>query len=96
MLQKVNELHEVNPMLGLRGVRLGIVKPGLYAMQVRAIVRGGGRGEEGGADPQVEIMIPLVATAPELSQMRAELEAGGDRDPGARGRRRSTTSSGAR
>ena len=38
VLQKVDELHEVNPMLGLRGVRLGIVKPGLYAMQVRAIV----------------------------------------------------------
>src|SRR5437762_9988358 len=37
VLQKVNELHETNPMLGLRGVRLGIVKPGLYAMQVRAI-----------------------------------------------------------
>ena len=37
VLQKVNELHEANPMLGLRGVRLGIVKPGLYAMQVRAI-----------------------------------------------------------
>src|SRR5215207_4412519 len=37
LLRKVNELHEANPMLGLRGVRLGIVKPGLYAMQVRAI-----------------------------------------------------------
>ena len=38
LLAKVNDLHEDNPMLGLRGVRLGIVKPGLYAMQVRAIV----------------------------------------------------------
>ena len=38
VLAKVDELHETNPMLGLRGVRLGIVKPGLYAMQVRAIV----------------------------------------------------------
>ena len=37
MLAKVNDLHEANPMLGLRGVRLGIFKPGLYAMQVRAI-----------------------------------------------------------
>ena len=37
VLRKVRELHETNPMLGLRGVRLGIVKPGLYAMQVRAI-----------------------------------------------------------
>ena len=43
MLQKVNELHEANPMLGLRGVRLGIVKPGLYAMQVRAICEAAAR-----------------------------------------------------
>ena len=74
VLQKVNELHEMNPMLGLRGVRLGIVKPGLYAMQVRAIVEAAVAAKRAGADPQVEIMIPLVATAPELQQMRAELE----------------------
>ena len=74
VLQKVNELHEMNPMLGLRGVRLGIVKPGLYAMQVRAIVEAAVEAKRAGADPKVEIMIPLVATAPELAQMRAELE----------------------
>jgi pyruvate, orthophosphate dikinase len=74
VLQKVNDLHEMNPMLGLRGVRLGIVKPGLYAMQVRAIVEAALRVKGDGGDPQVEIMIPLVATAPELQQMRAELE----------------------
>ncbi len=74
VLQKVNELHEMNPMLGLRGVRLGIVKPGLYAMQVRAIVEAAVQVKRDGGDPQVEIMIPLVATAPELQQMRAELE----------------------
>jgi pyruvate,orthophosphate dikinase len=74
VLQKVNELHEANPMLGLRGVRLGIVKPGLYAMQVRAIVEAAVQVQRGGGDPKVEIMIPLVATAPELQQMRAELE----------------------
>ena len=45
MLAKVNDLHEANPMLGLRGVRLGIFKPGLYAMQVRAICRGRGQGQ---------------------------------------------------
>jgi pyruvate, orthophosphate dikinase len=73
-LQKVNELHETNPMLGLRGVRLGIVKPGLYAMQVRAIVEAAAKAKKAGGDPRVEIMIPLVATAPELQQMRAELE----------------------
>ena len=74
ILQKVNELHEMNPMLGLRGVRLGIVKPGLYAMQVRAICEAAARVKKEGGDPRVEIMIPLVATAPELQQMRAELE----------------------
>ena len=74
ILQKVNELHEMNPMLGLRGVRLGIVKPGLYAMQVRAIVEAAVEVKKSGLDPRVEIMIPLVATAPELQQMRAELE----------------------
>jgi pyruvate, orthophosphate dikinase len=74
VLQKVNELHETNPMLGLRGVRLGIVKPGLHAMQVRAILEAACRVQREGGDPRVEIMIPLVATAPELQQMRAELE----------------------
>jgi pyruvate,orthophosphate dikinase len=74
VLQKVNELHEANPMLGLRGVRLGIVKPGLYAMQVRAICEAAAQVKKEGGDPRVEIMIPLVATAPELKQMREELE----------------------
>jgi pyruvate,orthophosphate dikinase len=73
-LRKVNELHEANPMLGLRGVRLGIVKPGLYAMQVRAIVEAACRVKGEGGDPRVEIMIPLVATREELRQMREELE----------------------
>jgi pyruvate,orthophosphate dikinase len=61
-------------MLGLRGVRLGILKPGLYAMQVRAIVEAACEVRAAGGDPQVEIMIPLVATVGELQQMRAELE----------------------
>jgi pyruvate, orthophosphate dikinase len=74
LLRKVNELHEANPMLGLRGVRLGIVKPGLYAMQVRAICEAAAQARKDGGDPKVEIMIPLVATRPELEQMRAELE----------------------
>jgi pyruvate,orthophosphate dikinase len=73
-LAKVNELHEMNPMLGLRGVRLGIVKPGLYAMQVRAIVEAACAVKQEGGEPKVEIMIPLVATKPELQQMRDELE----------------------
>jgi pyruvate,orthophosphate dikinase len=74
VLKKVRELHEANPMLGLRGVRLGIVKPGLYAMQVRAIVEAAVEVKKAGGDPNVEIMIPLVATKPELQQMREELE----------------------
>jgi pyruvate, orthophosphate dikinase len=74
VLRKVRELHETNPMLGLRGVRLGIVKPGLYAMQVRAICEAAAKVKKDGADPRVEIMIPLVATEPELQQMRSELE----------------------
>ncbi|MGZ4132143.1 MAG: pyruvate, phosphate dikinase [Actinomycetota bacterium] len=74
ILAKVRQLHETNPMLGLRGVRLGILKPGLYAMQVRAIVEAAAQVKSEGGDPQVEIMIPLVATAPELKQMRDELE----------------------
>jgi pyruvate,orthophosphate dikinase len=74
LLRKVNELHEANPMLGLRGVRLGIVKPGLYAMQVRAICEAAAQVRKDGGDPRAEIMIPLVATRAELEQMRAELE----------------------
>jgi pyruvate,orthophosphate dikinase len=74
LLAKVRQLHEANPMLGLRGVRLGILKPGLYAMQVRAICEAAAQVKKEGGDPQVEIMIPLVATRPELEQMRAELE----------------------
>jgi pyruvate,orthophosphate dikinase len=74
MLRKVDELHEANPMLGLRGVRLGILKPGLYAMQVRAIAEAAVQAAQEGEDPVVEIMIPLAATEEELRQMREELE----------------------
>jgi pyruvate,orthophosphate dikinase len=74
LFAKVSELAEANPMLGLRGVRLGIVKPGLYAMQVRAIVEAACEVRRSGGDPKVEIMIPLVATREELRQMREELE----------------------
>jgi pyruvate,orthophosphate dikinase len=74
MLAKVHDLHEANPMLGLRGVRLGILKPGLYAMQVRAICEAAAQVKAEGGTPMVEIMIPLAATREELSQMREELE----------------------
>jgi len=74
LLAKVNDLHEANPMLGLRGVRLGILKPGLYAMQVRAICEAAAKVKAAGGTPIVEIMIPLAATREELSQSREELE----------------------
>jgi pyruvate, orthophosphate dikinase len=74
LLAKVNDLHEANPMLGLRGLRLGIVKPGLYAMQVRAIVEAAAKVKQDGGNPIVEIMIPLAATREELAQLREELE----------------------
>jgi pyruvate, orthophosphate dikinase len=74
MLAKVNDLHEANPMLGLRGVRLGILKPGLYAMQVRAICEAAAKVKAEGGNPIVEIMIPLAATREELAQLREELE----------------------
>ena len=73
-LRKVDELHEANPMLGLRGVRLGVVKPGLYAMQVRALVEAAIELKRSGRDPRPEVMIPLSATAEELQQVREEIQ----------------------
>lgn len=58
--------HEVNPMLGTRGCRLGILKPNLYRMQVRALVRAAVERKRAGGDPKVEIMIPLVVNSSEL------------------------------
>jgi pyruvate,orthophosphate dikinase len=74
LLARVNDLHEANPMLGLRGLRLGIVKPGLYAMQVRAIVEAACKVKRDGGNPIVEIMIPLAATREELAQLLDELK----------------------
>ncbi|MEV0310676.1 pyruvate phosphate dikinase [Nonomuraea fuscirosea] len=68
LLAAVKRLHEQNPMLGLRGVRLGLVIPGLFAMQVRAIAQAAK--EVPGARP--EIMIPLVAAVQELEAVREE------------------------
>ncbi|MGW2143054.1 pyruvate, phosphate dikinase [Nonomuraea bangladeshensis] len=68
LLAAVKRLDEQNPMLGLRGVRLGLVIQGLFAMQVRAIAQAAK--EVPGARP--EIMIPLVATVQELESVREE------------------------
>ena len=66
LLQAVNRLHEQNPMLGLRGVRLGLVLPGLFALQVRAIAEAACFRQHLGGDPRAEIMIPLVGSIQEL------------------------------
>lgn len=70
----VKRLHESNPMLGLRGVRLGILIPELYKMQVRAFVHAALEVKRAGYDPIPEIMIPLVATQRELLYLRQSLE----------------------
>jgi len=59
--------REANPMLGTRGCRLGIIKPGLYKMQARAIIEAAIARKQAGGDPRVEIMIPLIVTEPELA-----------------------------
>ncbi|MCW2869776.1 pyruvate, phosphate dikinase [Actinacidiphila oryziradicis] len=74
LLQAVHRLHEQNPMLGLRGVRLGLVIPGLFAMQVRAIAEAAAHRRNVKGDPRPEIMIPLVGTVQELEIVRDEAE----------------------
>ena len=74
LLDAVRRLHEENPMLGLRGVRLGLVVPGLYAMQVRAIAHAAADRVAAGGDPHPEIMIPLVGAVQELEVAREETE----------------------
>ncbi|HEY3958784.1 MAG TPA: pyruvate, phosphate dikinase [Streptosporangiaceae bacterium] len=72
LLDAVRRLHEQNPMLGLRGVRLGLVIPGLFAMQVRAIAEAAAERKQAGGDPHPEIMIPLVGAVQELEIAREE------------------------
>jgi pyruvate,orthophosphate dikinase len=67
--------HEFNPMLGTRGVRLGVIKPGLYAMQVRALMEAALDRVASGGHPIVEIMIPLTVTREELALARSWVEA---------------------
>ena len=74
MLHRVQQLREVNPMLGLRGSRLGILYPEINEMQVRAIFRAAAIVAQDGVDVHPEIMIPLVGFATELKQLRQLLE----------------------
>jgi len=73
-LKSVKSLREANPMLGLRGCRLGITNPEIYQMQVRAIMEAACERKAAGGDPRVEIMIPLVSVYTELEVLRGESE----------------------
>jgi pyruvate,orthophosphate dikinase len=73
LLDAVRRMHEENPMLGLRGVRLGVVIPGLFTMQARAILEAAVLRIKAGGDPQPEIMIPLVGAVQELQIVKTEI-----------------------
>jgi pyruvate,orthophosphate dikinase len=73
MLQAVRNLHEANPMLGLRGVRLGVVIPGLFEMQSRAILEAAAERIRAGGVPRVEIMVPLVANVQEFETVKQNI-----------------------
>lgn len=75
LLDAVRRLHEQNPMLGLRGVRLGIAIPGLFTMQARAILEAAAARVAAGGDPRPEIMIPLVASVRELDLVKRRIMA---------------------
>jgi pyruvate,orthophosphate dikinase len=70
LLRQVQRLHEQNPMLGTRGVRLGLVVPDLFQLQVQAIAEAAARLRLAGQDPRPEIMVPLIATVEELVVVR--------------------------
>jgi pyruvate, orthophosphate dikinase len=70
LLAAAESWREQNPMLGTRGVRLGVLKPGLYAMQVRALMEAAVDRARAGGKPVVEIMIPLTVTREELAEAR--------------------------
>ncbi|UUZ61754.1 hypothetical protein LP418_19735 [Nocardioides sp. B-3] len=74
LLAAVQRLHESNPMLGLRGVRLGIVIPGLFTMQARAILEAAAERIRNGGRAEPEIMIPLVASVRELDSVKGRIE----------------------
>jgi len=71
MLYKVRELSEVNPMLGHRGVRLGITYPEIYTMQIQAVLEALAECQQEGIDAHAEIMVPQVCTSEELLHVKA-------------------------
>jgi len=70
ILRKVRALHEVNPMLGHRGVRLGLTFPEIYTMQIRAILEAAAECQKTGIEVHPEIMVPQVCTAEELKRVK--------------------------
>jgi pyruvate,orthophosphate dikinase len=74
LLKHSQSWHEFNPMLGVRGVRLGVIKPGLYAMQVRALMEAAADRVAAGGTPVVEIMIPLTVGREEMALARGWAE----------------------
>jgi pyruvate,orthophosphate dikinase len=73
LLEAVRRLHEQNPMLGLRGVRLALVVPGLLTMQVKAIAHAAAELKQAGRDPRPEVMIPLTASVQEMEISRDQV-----------------------
>ena len=74
LLKKVQEMHETNPMLGLRGCRLSIYFPGIVNMQVAAIIGAACEVKKAGLDVHPEIMIPLISTVNELTYLKEQLD----------------------
>ena len=74
LLRHVQRLHEQNPMLGLRGVRLGLAIPGLFEMQSRAILEAAAIVTKNGTSAKPEIMVPLVGAVQELSSIKVEID----------------------
>ena len=74
LLRAAHSWAEFNPMLGTRGVRLGVVKPGLYAMQVRALMEAADQVAAEGYKPVIEVMIPLTVTREEMALARSWVE----------------------
>lgn len=74
MMKKVHELYEVNPMLGHRGVRLGLTYPEIYKMQIQAVLEAAAECQQQGIDVRPEIMVPQVCEAEELRQVKVFLK----------------------
>ncbi len=93
LLHAAEMWRESNPMLGTRGCRLGIIKPGLYRMQVRALMQAAVTRRRAGGNPIVEIMIPLIVSRPELELLEGWTARGSRQGARAKRGSRSTTSS---